>query len=204
MTIDLPTWRLAVGLEGVEMVMAVEKEFGVDIPDADAGAMRVVRDLSSWVEARVGARPLGPCRTRRAFYRLRRALVDELGVPRAAVRPRAPLDSILPERLPAERRRRLEARVGTSLLRRVGWWDDTLHELMGERRTPRYRSDRAGQTVGDTARDLAADAGDLRPPPGQPWSREGVALMVRHLIHYEFAEYGFSDDASFVKDLGFD
>jgi hypothetical protein len=193
------------GMDGVEMAMAVEEAFGIDIPDADAAAMRTVRDLSVWVGARVGARALGPCRTRRAFHRLRAALREELGVPRAAIRLETRIDDLLATPRERERWQTLRERLGEGWYpKRHGWLGDTLHGMVGAHREPRYRANRPAQTVGDTARDVAAWDADVRPAPGQAWSREGVALTMRRIIHHEFAEFGFSEDASFVKDLGFD
>lgn len=40
-------------LDAVEIIMAVEEDFEIEIPDADAEKFRTVRDLVDYVEARV-------------------------------------------------------------------------------------------------------------------------------------------------------
>lgn len=192
------------GLDGVELVMAWEEAFGISIPDSDAPQMHTVRDAFDWIEARVEARPLGPCRTRRAFHRIRRVLGEELAVSRAAIRPGTRLTDILPPAgLPPERWKRVAERLGPGwILSRVDWPGDVLSALVGVRRPRRLRTRRATQTVGDTARDVAAYDADLRPAPGQPWSREAVALLVRRVTIEELGEWGFGDDARFAEDLG--
>jgi hypothetical protein len=168
--------------------------------------MQTVRDAFGWIGMRVDARPLGPCRTRRAFHRLRRVLGEELGVPRAWVRPGTHLADLLPAAgLPPGRWRTVGERLGKGWsLTRVEWAGDVLAGLIGSARPPRYHPRRAGQAVGDMARDVAAYDTDLRPAPGQPWSREAVALLVRRITIEEIGEQGFSDDATFVTDLGVD
>lgn len=37
-------------LDTVELVMALEEEFGIDIPDEDAERMRTVRDIVSYIQ----------------------------------------------------------------------------------------------------------------------------------------------------------
>ncbi|MBQ9060965.1 MAG: acyl carrier protein [Firmicutes bacterium] len=39
-------------LDAVEIIMAVEEEFDLEIPDADAEKFRTVRDMVEYVEAR--------------------------------------------------------------------------------------------------------------------------------------------------------
>lgn len=40
-------------LDAVEIIMAVEEEFNLAIPDADAEKFRTVRDMVEYVEARI-------------------------------------------------------------------------------------------------------------------------------------------------------
>ena len=41
-------------LDAVEIIMAIEEDFNIEIPDADAEKFRTVRDLVEYVEARIG------------------------------------------------------------------------------------------------------------------------------------------------------
>ena len=50
---DLMKDLKADSLDAVEIIMAVEEDFGLDIPDASAEKFRTVRDLVEYVEARV-------------------------------------------------------------------------------------------------------------------------------------------------------
>ena len=42
-------------LDTVELVMALEEEFGIDIPDEDAEKMRTVGDAVSYLKERIGS-----------------------------------------------------------------------------------------------------------------------------------------------------
>ena len=40
-------------LDVVELVMAIEEEFGIEVPDSDAENIRTLGDILSYIEARV-------------------------------------------------------------------------------------------------------------------------------------------------------
>jgi acyl carrier protein len=40
------------GLDTVELVMAIEEEFGIEVPDEDAENIRTLGDITSYIEAR--------------------------------------------------------------------------------------------------------------------------------------------------------
>lgn len=40
-------------LDAVEIIMAIEEDFDIEIPDADAEKFRTVRDMVEYVEARI-------------------------------------------------------------------------------------------------------------------------------------------------------
>jgi hypothetical protein len=87
------------GLDLVELVMSVEEHFGIDIPDRDVVNLRTPGHLIEYVAARVPPAILlssAACSTQQAFYRLRRTLVTQLAMSRAAVHPSAALDAIFP------------------------------------------------------------------------------------------------------------
>ena len=76
------------GLDIVELVMAVEAAFGVDIPDADAERLRTPRDVATYLRTRLPtATDSGSCLTQQAFYRTRRAVASRFGRRRDALRP---------------------------------------------------------------------------------------------------------------------
>ena len=85
------------GLDGVELLMAVEEEFGLEISAADAEKLRTPQDVIAVVCAKMAAvKPGGPCQSQHAFYQLRRALCAQTGQPRKTVTPATRLVELLP------------------------------------------------------------------------------------------------------------
>jgi hypothetical protein len=84
------------GLDGVELVMAVEEAFAIVIEDAEAEKMRTPRDLIAHIASKVGCVDQKHCATQRAFNRLRLALMRHCGLKRAQVRPQTPMSRLLP------------------------------------------------------------------------------------------------------------
>ena len=83
------------GLDGVELVMEVEETFGFSIPDEDAAALHTVGKLYDYImDHRFRGRREG-CLTSVVFYKLRRALMLVLEIPRSGVRPPVPLATII-------------------------------------------------------------------------------------------------------------
>ncbi len=86
------------GLDAVELLLEVEETFGFSIPDEDAAALDTAGKLYDYImDHRFRGRREG-CLTSVAFYKLRRALMLDLGVPRSGVRPPAPLATIITTR----------------------------------------------------------------------------------------------------------
>lgn len=90
------------GLDLVELVMEVEDAFDVKISDEDATKCDTVGKLIAMVQEKVGDGKPEICLTSRTFYRLRQALMANLGIERRQVR----LDSTLAELLPGRMRRK--------------------------------------------------------------------------------------------------
>lgn len=85
------------GLDTVELVLAIEEEFGIDIADRDAVNLTTPRLVADYVMARVdhvGADPRA-CHSQAAFYRIRAALVQQFGARRREVRPDASIGQFL-------------------------------------------------------------------------------------------------------------
>ena len=87
------------GLDGVELVMEFEDEFGLEFPDAVADAMRSVHDVTEYVHAELsGTLPRAEsCLTSRSFHRLRRELTKLLSIPRRDITPKTKLGSLIPQ-----------------------------------------------------------------------------------------------------------
>lgn len=85
------------GLDGVELVMECEDEFGISISDADAAATCTPGQLTELVIRlmhRDGTPPhASVCPTAMLFYQLRHRLIEE-GVPRSRIRPREQIHEV--------------------------------------------------------------------------------------------------------------
>lgn len=77
------------GLDGVELILATEEEFGISIDDVDAERLNTPRDLADYVAYRLGAAKAGAkrCLSQAGFHRLRAVLVRQFGARRSDVRP---------------------------------------------------------------------------------------------------------------------
>jgi acyl carrier protein len=67
------------GLDTVELVMAIEEEFSIEIPNADAARLGVLGDLSDYVVAALRQRGETPDETQ-VWERLSALVVAQLGV----------------------------------------------------------------------------------------------------------------------------
>jgi acyl carrier protein len=88
------------GLDGVELVMAIEEEFGIQVPDEDAQNIGTPGQFADYVMARVrtdGSKNNAVCLSQNSFYILRSALMRVFGVPRNQIRPDTPLRDIFGE-----------------------------------------------------------------------------------------------------------
>lgn len=101
------------GLDGVELIIAVEERFGIAILDEEASRVRTVGDLHELLMKKLTPAESRACLTSQAFQRMRRALVDHFGITREAVRPKALLEGLLPQ----SGRRKAWAQLAV----RLGW-----------------------------------------------------------------------------------
>src|SRR6185369_13593010 len=87
------------GLDAVELVMAIEDEFDIAVPDAVAAEMATIgQTVQKIVEL---LRPMrapasGACGSARSFYRLRRELIERFGVPRGTITLDTPIGMLVP------------------------------------------------------------------------------------------------------------
>jgi hypothetical protein len=79
------------GLELVELMMSVEQDLGITIPDRDAERIQTPGALAEYLADRLREFAVAPgrCASQRAFHELRAALVAQPGIPRSRVRPDA-------------------------------------------------------------------------------------------------------------------
>ena len=75
------------GLDSVELVMAVEEEFGISIPDADAQKMLTPKEVINFVESRRDLdslpRPKGNTSRAEIAKTVKRLVIEQLGIPEA-------------------------------------------------------------------------------------------------------------------------
>jgi hypothetical protein len=182
------------GLDLVEYVMAVEEAFEIDIPDADAARLETPAMLIDYLCTRVGESSDGPPLVQTAFYWLRTALADELGLSRSLIRPAATM-SELTDRPENDVWRAVAYRlqVNPKFLTHapVAQW---LAKLV---RAP-------GRTLGNLAEQLAMLHPSAFKREGEGWTRAQVTEVALRLVEYETGiVVGASQlNASFVRDLG--
>lgn len=84
------------GLDSVELVLRIEDEFSISLPDDEVSNVKTVGDLYDLVLRKLDVTP--SCLSSKAFYRTRQAITDCLAVPRRSVRPSTDLGELLPEK----------------------------------------------------------------------------------------------------------
>jgi hypothetical protein len=177
------------GLDTVELVMAFEEAFRIDIPNAVASEMITPRHTIDYVASRLGTAPADHCLTQQIFYRLRRGLRAESGTG-LAFRPTTKVREI------AEKREwhglwiRIREAAGAP-----GWpdripWNSWLVDGP------------------ETLRELTVHIATHLPPPdvarGESWTRERIELTVRRSVWDVLAVKGFGLDDQYVRDMGAD
>jgi len=83
------------GLDGVELVLAVEKEFKIDISDSDAEQCFTIGNLVDLVYARLRHNVDEPCPSQQGFYVVRRQMVNLLGLKRSQIKPETRFEDII-------------------------------------------------------------------------------------------------------------
>jgi hypothetical protein len=102
------------GLDSVELVMAVEEKFGITISDEEAQDVRTVGDMYQCVLRKVMVTDKSSCLTQKAFHLLRRTAKQLFNVPRDQFKPDAPLNMIIPRRSRRENWRKFQLAVGAT------------------------------------------------------------------------------------------
>lgn len=90
------------GMDSVELVLELEDQFRVELPDAECAEVRTVADLAA-VVIRQLPRATAGCPTARRFRRLQDDVAAATGMNRRDLRPRTPIADVFP---PDEQRRR--------------------------------------------------------------------------------------------------
>jgi acyl carrier protein len=169
------------GLDGVEIIMAVEDAFGVEIKDTDALSMVTPRDVIEFVVSRVPITEDEACLSQRAFHVLRASVLEMTPNDRRAITPITPLSHLFLLIQPREVSRRVAKALDLP----------TLPPLDGL------------STVGDLVQWLATRSA-ARLKRGQAWTRQEIASIVRRIVVDQLAleDENYGEDKRFVKDLG--
>jgi len=85
------------GLDGVELIMEVEDTFGISIPDEEAEYCSTVGGMYNIIISKLTPAEEG-CLSNSAFYKLRKAMIDEFNFSRKEIRPKALLHGFFPEK----------------------------------------------------------------------------------------------------------
>jgi len=104
------------GLDGVELVMAYEEEFGLVIEDKQAEKMITPRHVIDYIMTRIDAARGVPCASAQTFHRLRRSLTQQTRIARHEVRLEAPLARLIPLRGRREHWQQLQTSIGVAAL----------------------------------------------------------------------------------------
>ena len=183
------------GLDLVEYIMAVEDAFEISIPDADAAYIESPRQLIDYLSSRLGESPDGPPLVQTVFYRLRVAIVEEIGVARREIHPATQLASLAPHRE--------ENEVWAGVAQRLNLHAKDLTHAPVLKWLAKLRQ-APPRSIGEVASQMAMlHPAALRPRPAR-WTRAQITEVVTRLLEHEIALdiKPFGLDATFVRDLG--
>lgn len=83
------------GLDTVELVFAIEDEFGITIKDEDTEKLTTPGAVTDYVMSRVRTNSSDPCPSQAGFYRIRSTLMAVFSTPRKEIHPHSSLHQIL-------------------------------------------------------------------------------------------------------------
>lgn len=177
------------GLDIVELVMACEEHFGIEIPDRIAAGLLTPRHVVDYVSTRVPMAAADRCLTQHTFYRVRRGLRATVGSG-TVVEPATRLDTL-----------------ATRNTWPAVWSDvrDSAGILGWPASVPRRGWLRDGPAdVWELVVHVAAHLPKPDLARGECWTRERIELGVRLAVDDTVGLRGFSLDDEFVADLGLD
>ncbi|ACM21465.2 hypothetical protein Geob_3122 [Geotalea daltonii FRC-32] len=82
------------GLDGVELVIAFEEQFGVSMSDAEAEKLETPRMVCDFIYSKIVTTDEKICQTQRAFYLIRRAISNTFRHNRKSITPDAPINQL--------------------------------------------------------------------------------------------------------------
>lgn len=100
------------GLDGVELIMAVEESFKISLSDEEAGEVRTAGELFGLVLSKLEPAVAAACLTSYTFYKLRAGIAGDTGCARRQLSPKTRTESVLPARARRATWRSLSRAVG--------------------------------------------------------------------------------------------
>jgi acyl carrier protein len=100
------------GLDGVELVMSLEEAFGIQITDEEATNCRTPRMVIDVIFSKLKVADERVCRSQRAFYTIRRVLVQTFGLERKSVTPDMRFREFVPKPREKELWEQIKATLG--------------------------------------------------------------------------------------------
>ena len=183
------------GLDLVELLIAVETAFDLDISDDQAGDIITPRDLIAHLASRLPRADAASrlCLGQRAFYRLRMACQDQLGLDRSQLRPTTSVVAILAPHARKQQWRSIQQRIGATV------WPGLRHNpLMIKLRGADVL------TLGQTASQLAQWHPALLKDAGSGWTvaeiEHIVISILKELCGIDMRRYSL--DSTFTDGLG--
>jgi len=84
------------GLDSVELILAIEEKFGIEISDAEAANILTVGEMQDLIFSKLNLSDEKTCLTQQAFHMVRKAAINAFGVSRKALKPDTLLTSFMP------------------------------------------------------------------------------------------------------------
>ena len=84
------------GLDSVELLLEVEKAFGINIPDQEAEQIITVGDFHNAVWTHLGGKHSDKCNSQALFYKLRKSFVESFKFPKEHINLNTSLNDIFP------------------------------------------------------------------------------------------------------------
>lgn len=83
------------GLDGIELLLAIEDEFQIAITDEEAIQSETPAKLVDVVYSKLRQTELDVCPSQHGFYKIRKIIMDKLKIPRKTIKPDTPLSELI-------------------------------------------------------------------------------------------------------------
>lgn len=177
------------GLDGVELVLAIEETFGISISDGDAPALVTPAMLIKHVQAAVASKPKSkPCLSQRAFHWVRSRLCEVTNVSRREIKLDTRINRIFPKETREQKWKDFRSASNMTRLPDLRFGRGTLFSPTRVRDLVRLQISLMSEELRNTG----------------TWTDQEVRMVVRHVISEQLGIKDFDDNDEFVRDLGLD